>query len=117
MFSGNKLIMINFWEPWCPPCVREMPDLQKLYEKYRGEGFLILGVYSTEDQESSVDKVLADAGTTYPILHYVKVFDRFQTGYVPTTIFLDEHGDQLGETLVGSRSAEDWEALILKYLK
>lgn len=116
VFAGKKLTMINFWEPWCPPCVREMPDLAKLYDKYRDEGFLILGVYATEDQESSVDKVLSDAGTTYPILHYVKVFDKFQTGYVPTTVFLDENGDQIGEVLVGSRSAEEWEALILKYM-
>ena len=109
------LVMINFWEPWCPPCVGEMPELQALYEAYRERGFLILGVYSEEGMETEVDKVLADCGTAYPILHYCKAFDQFQTGYVPTTIFVSGEGEVLGAAAIGSKSYEAWERLILGF--
>ena len=45
IFAGQTLTMINFWEPWCGPCVSEMPDLEKLYQTYRDKGFLILMAY------------------------------------------------------------------------
>ena len=116
VFAGYKLIMINFWEPWCPPCVGEMPDLEKLYEAYKDEGFLILGVYSTEGMETEVDSVLENADTHYPILHYVDEFNRFQTGYVPTTVFIDGGGHVLTEPAAGSNSYEGWESIVLRLM-
>ena len=101
--------MINFFEPWCGPCVGEMPDLEKLYEAYAPQGFQIIGVFSTED---GVADVVASTGVQYPILRYVPEFDRFQTGYVPTTIFVDGTGRIVGETQIGSNSYEGWEELI-----
>ena len=112
IFSDYKLTMINFWEPWCPPCVGEMPDLERLYETYKSQGFLILGIYSADGMEDEVDAVLSSAGTSYPILHYVPEFDVLQTGYVPTTVFVDSEGRLVGETQIGSRSCEGWEELI-----
>src|SRR5262245_43005790 len=41
---GKDVILINFWATWCAPCAGEMPHLQRLYETYRGQGFVILGV-------------------------------------------------------------------------
>lgn len=117
LFAGHSLIILNFWEPWCGPCVREMPDLEKLYETYKDRGLLILGIYSAEEMEDRVDKVLADAGTSYPILRYCEDFDVFASGYVPTTVFLDEKGEILSELLVGSRSFSGWEELVLSVLK
>ena len=117
IFSGQKLIMLNFWEPWCPPCVREMPDLERLYRDYRDKGLLIVGIYSSDGMEENVDKVLQDSGTSYPILHYTDAFDRFQTGYVPTTVFLDEAGNALHDPIAGGKDYAGWESLVLKYLK
>ena len=117
ILRGHKLVMLNFWEPWCPPCVKEMPELEKLYRDYADKGLLILGVYSTEGQETEVDKVLADSGTSYPILRYSKDFDSFKTGYVPTTLFVDGEGTILSELPVGSRDYAGWEELILNTLK
>lgn len=142
MLSDYKLILINLWEPWCPPCVREMPDLEKLYENYKDKGLLVLGVYSTEDMESDVDKVLSDAGTTYPILKYTDSLAVFQSGYVPTTVFADSDGFVLNPgydrdaqadlrtrlqqsggnatyddvLLIGSRSYEEWAAIVDKLI-
>ena len=92
VFAGQTLTMINFWEPWCGPCVSEMPDLEKLYQAYKDRGFLILGVYSTPDMEEDVDAVLEQTGVTYPILHYTEAFEAFDSGFVPTTIFVDGEG-------------------------
>lgn len=111
-FAGQTLTMINFWEPWCPPCVGEMPDLERLYQDYADRGFVILGVYATEGQEEDVDAVLAQTGVSYPILHYSPEFDVFQTGYVPTTVFVNAEGELVGETLIGSRNYEAWAEII-----
>ena len=112
VFAEHKLTMINFWEPWCGPCVSEMPDLEKLYQTYSEQGLLILGVYSTEDRENDVDAVLRQCGTSYPILYYCPAFDAYQTGYVPTTIFVNQDGQQVGSTEIGSKSYEAWAALV-----
>ncbi|MBQ7473866.1 MAG: TlpA family protein disulfide reductase [Oscillospiraceae bacterium] len=109
ILSEASVTMINFFEPWCPPCIAELPELQKLYENYADKGFNLIGVYSTV--EGTAD-VLADAGVGYPVLLYVPPFDVYQTGYVPTTVFLDAAGNQLGETVVGSRSYEEWEEIV-----
>ncbi|MGN0347293.1 MAG: TlpA disulfide reductase family protein [Lachnospiraceae bacterium] len=92
IFSNYKVTMINFFEPWCGPCVGEMPDLNELYQTYKDQGFQILGVYSTED---GIEDVLAYTGVTYPILHYSNDFGIFRTGYVPTTVFVDSEGHVL----------------------
>lgn len=116
VFADAELTMINFWEPWCGPCVGEMPDLQKLQDNYADRGFQILGVYSTEGMEEDVDAALARTGVTYPILHYTEAFDRFQSGYVPTTVFIDREGSVLagadGELYIGSNSYEGWAEII-----
>lgn len=105
VFAGHKLTMINFFEPWCGPCVHELPELERLYEDLADEGFYIIGVFSTED---GVAEVLKDAGVSYPALRYVPEFDQFQTGYVPTTIFVDGDGHIVGETKIGSNSYDGW---------
>ncbi len=117
LLAGHSLVILNFWEPWYPPCVREMPELEKLYEAYKDRGLLILGIYSEKGMEDKVDEILADAGTSYPILRSCKDFDAFATGYVPTTVFLDGEGNALSELLVGSRDYAGWEELVLSVLK
>ena len=109
VFADYDLVMINFFEPWCGPCVGEMPELERLYQDYKDKGVLLIGVYSTED---GVEDVLAQTGVTYPILKYCPDFDRFQTGYVPSTIFVNSAGELVGETQIGSNSYEGWAALL-----
>ena len=116
-FASAQVTMINFWEPWCGPCVGEIPDLELLYENYGGKGLQILGVYSETSMEDDVVEILKDSGVTYPILHYTGEFDQFQTGYVPTTIFVDQYGHIItlpnGDTcVIGSQDYEAWAELI-----
>ena len=116
-FSDSKVILINLWEPWCGPCVGEMPDLEELYEKYAKDGFLILGVFGNDTDENA-EKTVAELGITYPILHFSQEFTVFETGYVPTSVFIDGEGNILSdEVIVGSQSGSDWEKLIKGFLK
>lgn len=139
VFAGHTLTMINFWEPWCGPCVREMPALEKLYQNYKDSGFLILGVYGTEGMEADVDAVLEYTGVSYPILHNTKDFAEFETGFVPTTVFVDGEGHVLRHTAaaeivdlllskvddadklaaavyLGGMNYDSWEAIVKEYL-
>lgn len=117
-FKGAKLILVNYWEPWCGPCVSEMPDLEQLYEKYRDQGFVILGVFSTTDMDEDVKGVLSDSGTSYPILRANRQFTPFMTGYYPTSFFMDGSGKVLSkEPVIGSLSYDDWEKEIISFLE
>lgn len=114
-YSYAKVIMINMWETWCGPCVNEMPDLQRLYAKYKDKGFLILG--ATNSEASDIRLVQLRTGVKYPIIMRNAQFDRFETGYVPTTVFIDSDGYVLSpEPFVGGKSYEEWEQILLGYL-
>ena len=112
IFREHVLTMINFWEPWCNPCVGEMPELEQLYQDRGGE-LLILGVYWTEENAA---ETLKEAGVTYPVMLYDSVFERYQTGYVPTTIFVDPGGHVIGQSYIGARSYAEWDALIAQMI-
>jgi len=109
LFEGKSLIMLNLWEPWCGPCVQEMPDLQKLYEEYKDKGFLLIGAYSTE---SGTADIVEKLGISYPIVKMCAEFSQFQTQYVPTTVFLDAEGKMVGEQFIGGASYEVWKSRI-----
>lgn len=108
VFRDHVITMINFWEPWCGPCVAEMPELEQLYRDRNGE-LLILGVYWTEDGAA---EVLSRTGISYPVILFDEVFERYQSGYVPTTIFVDSAGHVIGSPYIGSRSYADWDQII-----
>ena len=112
-FSGSKLIMLNFWEPWCGPCVGEMPGLEEIYQKYKDKGFIILGAFGTPGEDESVMEVIEETGVSYPIIRATESMIPYMTEYVPTTIFLDGDGNVIGdEPVVGSMSEEDWDEII-----
>ena len=112
IFAGHKLTILNFWEPWCGPCVSEMPDLQRLSQEYADKGVQVIGVFATPDADEEVQAVLDKTGVTYPILRYTSEFDFLQTGYVPTTVVIGSSGNILTESFAGSMDYDGWVALI-----
>lgn len=115
--KDSKLIMVNFWEPWCGPCVKEMPELEELYQNYKEQGFIILGVFYSLESLDDAKAVVDDLDITYPILIGNGDFVPFITEYVPTTVFFDSEGNLLSsEALIGARDYKDWEQEVLKYL-
>ena len=116
-FSKYKVTMMNFWEPWCGPCKRELGDLQKLYEKYKDRGFCIFGVFSDPTMDDEVRRLIEENGITYPMLRFSNDFNYLMTGYVPTTTFVGSQGNALCfRPYIGSRSFEGWEAILKQFL-
>ncbi len=61
-FRG-KVVLVNFWASWCPPCKMEIPGFQKIYETYKDKGFTVIGI-ATDDVSPSFIK---DTGMAYPV--------------------------------------------------
>lgn len=103
------ITLVNFWATWCGPCVREIPELQRLYEEQRANGIGVIGIWI--DTENPADKaaVLENAGATYPILSFDEAMgESLDLQYIPVSIFLDNEGRMIGEPLVGARGEEEW---------
>ncbi|MCJ7630169.1 MAG: TlpA family protein disulfide reductase [Longimicrobiales bacterium] len=63
----GKVVLVNAWATWCPPCVIEMPGFQRVYDDYRDQGFLVLGVSRDQGDPAPVKAFLQKKGITYPV--------------------------------------------------
>lgn len=116
-YSENRLIMVNLWEPWCGPCVNEMPALNELYKNYKDKGFVILGVFADMDYKSDAKTIVKQNSIEYPILINTNEFSKYATEYVPTTVFFDGQGNLLSEEpYIGGRDYESWKSIIESFL-
>jgi len=64
----GEVVLLNFWATWCPPCRKEMPSMQALYEKFKGQGLNIVAV-SVDAEVSTVQEFVQKNGLTFQILH------------------------------------------------
>ena len=90
-FKG-KVVLINFWATWCPPCREELPLFEEIYEKYKDKGFVILAINT--DPENLQD-FLKDFGVelTFPILiGDEKILDLYPVRGLPTSFLIDREG-------------------------
>lgn len=91
----NKAIFLNIWATWCPPCVAEMPGIQSLYDKVKGNrniAFVMLSV--DQDGMEKVKKFVAKKGYTFPVyLPASGVPATFETRAIPTTFILGKDGN------------------------
>ena len=88
----GHVVLLNFWATWCPPCRKEMPDMDKLYREYESKGLVVLAV-SDEDRET-VEKYLAKNAYTFPVLLDPgrKVNTAFMVEGIPKTFIFDREG-------------------------
>lgn len=89
----GKVVMLNFWGTWCPPCKEEMPDMQAQYEKWQQAGLEILAV-NLGESKVTVDSFIREYGLTFPALLDPQMDIRKQYGvyWYPTTFFIDRSG-------------------------
>jgi thiol-disulfide isomerase/thioredoxin len=93
----GQVLMINFWATWCPPCRREIPAFIKLQEKYKDQGFTILGI--ALDEKRAVIDFTDPMGVNYPILMaenegitLTKAYGN-RLGVLPFTVIVDRKGN------------------------
>ena len=100
-FSG-KVILLNYWATWCPPCVAEMPSLQKLYDDYQDK---MVFIFLTSDDKSKVDAFMKKRNFTLPVYFQTsKAPAKLFTSSLPTTFLIDQNG----KILIDEVGASDW---------
>ena len=65
----GKVVMVNFWATWCPPCRAEMPSMEKLNNAMAGEDFVMLAINTEANGRSAVAEFLQDSPHSFPILY------------------------------------------------
>jgi thiol-disulfide isomerase/thioredoxin len=105
----NRPLIITFWATWCIPCQIEMPLLQAAYQTYHDEQLLVIGINTgVENSLADIQTWLSAYTIQFPIV--IDTFQELQAIYnvrgVPTTFFIDRHG-QIQEVLVGGFGSKD----------
>ena len=117
----GKVILLNFWATWCPPCRKELPDLSLLSTELKGKDFKMIGV-SVDDNQEVLNTFLKTNNLSYTILYepdqlvskYMSAAGQNQN-VVPQTYIIDKNG-KVVEAIMGSKSKADFLSLINKYL-
>lgn len=92
----GKVIVVNFWATWCPPCRDEMPELAELHQAYQGKNVVVLGI--AIDELDLVQEYLQTSPVSYPIVvaDYAGMNLSEQLGnehgILPYTVIIDSHG-------------------------
>lgn len=101
----GKIVFLNFWATWCPPCKRETPSMEQLYQKFKDQDFVMLAVDLKENKET-VEKFMTANKLTFPVLLDTKgrVGNAYVVIKIPTTYLIGRKGEVLGK-IEGGR---DW---------
>lgn len=105
----GKVVFLNFWATWCPPCRKEMPDIEELYIEYgiNEDDVVFLGVsspytdenpYTRETDKDGVKRFLEENKFTFPTLfdETGKIYSMYMISSLPTTFIIDKNGDFYG---------------------
>lgn len=95
----GKVVLVNFWATWCPPCRNEMPDLEALYEKYKDQGLVVLAV--SDEEAAKVAPFIAERKIGYPVLLDPgrKVNDLFRVDGIPKSFVYDRQGKLVAQSI------------------
>lgn len=90
---GKKVVLLVFWATWCPYCVEEIPQLNKIYQEYSKKG-LEVWVVNISEKKDKVSKFAANRGINYTVLldSSGKIADLYQIRGIPANIILDKNG-------------------------
>lgn len=126
-FSGNsvslsnfagKPVFIDFWASWCPPCVEEIPEIQKISQEF-GE-LVVLGIHRTETESKEIGVAFAQGlGVTYLLLQDPKgeVYKIYTQGqrFMPYAVFIDKNG-VIVEKKAGAKTVDEMREKVKKIL-
>jgi thiol-disulfide isomerase/thioredoxin len=107
----GKVVLVNFWATWCPPCLAEIPDLIALQDKYRDE-VVVIGVSEDEGSIDAVKRFAEDRKINYPIVMATPELQQLFPGVIalPTTFVLDPEG-RMAHKRVGLLNAKQTEGV------
>jgi peroxiredoxin len=99
----GKVVLVNVWATWCPPCRGEMEPLAQLYERYHGRGFTVLAV-SVDENPKAVRSFLKKMPLPFPVLldPESKVAAAYRVFAYPTSVLVDRNG-RVAEIITGAR--------------
>ena len=109
----GKVVLINFWATWCPPCRAEMPDLVKLQREHRQKGLQIIGITYPPEQKDRVRRFARSLKVNYPIILGTRQLKaRFSSDEtLPLTIVIDRDG-KVSNIIVGILLREEFDEKI-----
>ncbi len=95
----GKVVLVNFWATWCPPCRKEMPDLQALADKFKDQGFVVLAI--SDEEAAKVTPFIAERKISYPVLLDPgrKVNDLFQVEGIPKSFVYNREGKMVAQSI------------------
>ena len=95
----GKVVLVNFWATWCPPCRKEMPDLNTLYLRFKDQGFVILAI--SDEEADKVKPFIAERSISYPVMLDPgrKVNELFQVQGIPKSFVYDRDGKLVAQSI------------------
>ncbi|MDD3519856.1 MAG: TlpA disulfide reductase family protein [Actinomycetota bacterium] len=110
---SEKIVVLNFWATWCPPCKAEIPDFVDLYDKYKDQGIAFLGI-SLDDDLNALKQFVFDNNINYPIVidnQVANVSGKWGISAIPTTFFIDIDGKIL-DKWIGQIPKEELDSVL-----
>jgi len=104
----GQAVLVNLWATWCRPCRAEMPAIQKIYDEYKDEGFIVLAVNMTvQDDPFNISPFVAEHNLNFPILLDITgdVGKAYQLRSLPSSFFINREGI-ISEVVIGGPMAE-----------
>lgn len=113
----GKAVVVNFWGTFCPPCVKEMPEFQRMYDKYKDKSFEVLAINLSED-DLTVTNFVGQLELNYPILRDANriIERRYGLSQYPTTFFIKPDGTIM-DIFVGGMSEQDIDSRVEQLLQ
>jgi thiol-disulfide isomerase/thioredoxin len=94
-FLSGKVVLVNFWATWCPPCVEELPSIQKVWKSHSREEFEVVAV-NVGEKKDDIEKFLTETGMTLeiPIVldKNLDVYKQWKVNPLPTSFLIDRNG-------------------------
>lgn len=113
----GKVVFVNFWATWCPPCRAEIPYFIEMIDEYGDDGFIVLGIDLDPRDFAKVPAFVEQQGINYPVMYDTKGVSNLYGGIqsIPTTFVVNRNG-KVVERIVGSRPKSEFVRILKNWL-